>query len=149
MYRKLCLRKFILKENGFLSLYDFGLAIHLKDGELDKEFCGFTFYMAPPEIMGNDFAADWWSVGIMIFEMLFGIKPFLDSEPKFLLEKICKGKIPFPDKNKYNFLSDEFVDICQRLLDKNMTTRLGSNGGASEIMAHPFFASINRGALVN
>jgi serum/glucocorticoid-regulated kinase 2 len=82
--------------------------------------------------------------------MLIGVTPFYNRERKLLLLKIKQSKVVFPDKNKYKIdYSEEFVDVVMRLLDKDKKTRLGSNGDFNEIMAHPFFSSIDINKLMN
>lgn len=76
--------------------------------------------------------------------MLIGVTPFYNKERKLLLLKIRQSKVVFPDKRKYKIdYSDEFVDLVLKLLDKEKKTRLGSNGDAEEILAHPFFKDLN------
>lgn len=61
-----------------------------------------------------------------------------------LLLKIRQSKVVFPDKRKYKIeYSDDFVDLVLKLLNKEKKERLGSNGDVDEILAHPFFASLN------
>ena len=76
--------------------------------------------------------------------MLIGVTPFYNKERKLLLLKIRQSKVVFPDKRKYKIdYSDEFVDLVLKLLDKEKKIRLGSNGDAEEILAHPFFKDLN------
>ena len=81
--------------------------------------------------------------------MLIGVTPFYNRERKLLLLKIRQSKVVFPDKKKYKIdYSDEFVDITLKLLNKDKTQRLGSNGDIDEIMNHPFFADLNKEDLL-
>ena len=76
--------------------------------------------------------------------MLIGVTPFYNRERKLLLLKIRQSKVVFPDKRKYKIeYSDDFVDLVLKLLNKEKAGRLGSNGDVDEILAHPFFASLN------
>jgi serine/threonine protein kinase len=93
---------------------------------------------------GHDFSVDWWALGILIYEMLIGVTPFYNRERKLLLLKIKQSKVVFPDKTKYKIdYSDEFVDVVLRLLEKDKSKRLGSNGDFNEIMNHPFFKPLD------
>ena len=80
----------------------------------------------------------------MIYEMLIGVTPFYNRERKLLLLKIRQSKVVFPDKNKYKIeYSNDFVDLVLKLLNKEKQDRLGSKGDVDEVLAHPFFASLN------
>jgi serine/threonine protein kinase len=98
---------------------------------------------------GHDFSVDWWALGILIYEMLIGVTPFYNRERKLLLLKIRQSKVVFPDKKKYKIeYSDEFVDIVLKLLHKEKDQRLGSKDDFREIIAHPFFAAIDKDLLL-
>ena len=80
----------------------------------------------------------------MIYEMLIGVTPFYNRERKLLLLKIRQSKVVFPDKSKYKIeYSNDFVDLVLKLLSKEKQDRLGSKGDVNEVLAHPFFASLN------
>ena len=82
--------------------------------------------------------------------MLIGVTPFYNRERKLLLLKIRQSRVVFPDKKKYKIdYSDEFVDIVLKLLDKNKQSRLGSEADFQEIIDHPWFAEIDKEALMN
>ena len=82
--------------------------------------------------------------------MLIGVTPFYNKERRLLLLKIRQSRVVFPDKTRYRVdYSDEFTDVVLRLLDKNRETRLGSGPtDYLEIVNHPFFASIDKDALM-
>lgn len=146
MHRDLKLENILVDEAGYLKIIDYGLAKTLKNGETSKTFCGTPEYLAPEMVMhqGHDFSVDWWALGILIYEMLIGVTPFYNKERKLLLLKIRQSKVVFPDKRKYKIdYSDEFVDLVLKLLNKEKADRLGSKGDAEEILAHPFFASLD------
>lgn len=146
MHRDLKLENILVDENGYLKIIDYGLAKTLSEGQTSKTFCGTPEYLAPEMVMhqGHDFSVDWWALGILIYEMLIGVTPFYNRERKLLLLKIRQSKVVFPDKRKYKIeYSDEFVDLVMKLLNKEKGDRLGSNGDVDEILAHPFFASLN------
>ena len=80
MHRDLKLENLMLRADGYLCLIDFGLAKLLYSGQAATTFCGSPFYMAPEVVdkgnCGYDFMADWWSCGILLFEMVTGSVPF-------------------------------------------------------------------------
>ena len=71
----------LLDEKGFAKLTDFGLAKFISKDDLALTFCGTPEYLAPEVILGkgHNRPADWWTLGILIYEMLFGIPPFYSS----------------------------------------------------------------------
>ena len=100
--------------------------------------------------IGHDKTVDWWALGILIYEMLIGVTPFFNRNKNMLLTKIKNSKVVFPDRKKYRIdYSDELMDLVLKLLDKDKSTRLGAKGDADEILAHPFFSSINKDDLYN
>ncbi|KAJ8632958.1 hypothetical protein MRB53_026294 [Persea americana] len=95
-----------------------------------------------PEIVlgkGHDKAADWWSVGILLFEMLTGKPPFIGGNREKIQQKIIKDKIKLPA-----FLSSEAHSILKGLLQREASRRLGSGlNGSEEIKRHKWFKPIN------
>lgn len=152
MHRDLKLENILIDETGYLKIIDYGLAKTLSQDNLTRTFCGTPEYLAPEMVtqQGHDFSVDWWALGILIYEMLIGVTPFYNKERRLLLLKIRQSRVVFPDKSRYRVdYSDEFTDIVLRLLDKNRETRLGSGPtDYLEIVNHPFFASIDKDALM-
>lgn len=129
-----------------MKIIDYGLAKMLAQDELSMSFCGTPEYLAPEMVahVGHDKNVDWWALGVLIYEMLIGVTPFYNRNRNMLLMKIKNSKVIFPDKNKYKIeYSDEIQDIICKLLNKDKTKRLGFKGDGKEIMAHPFFKSID------
>ncbi|XP_010914243.1 probable serine/threonine protein kinase IRE4 isoform X2 [Elaeis guineensis] len=103
---------------------------------------GTPDYLAPEILLGtaHGYAADWWSVGIILFEFITGIPPFTARLPEMIFENILNRKIPWP--HVPDDMSYEAKDLIDRLLVQDPDLRLGANG-ASEVKAHPFFKEIN------
>ncbi|KAF7726266.1 serine/threonine protein kinase, AGC [Apophysomyces ossiformis] len=108
-------------------------------------FVGTEEYIAPEVIDGNGHtsAVDWWTLGILIYEMLFGLTPFKGKHRNDTFSKIQYCSLTFPSRKRYTPTSSACRDLIRRLLDKNERTRLGSRAGASDVKAHPFFRSLN------
>ena len=146
VYRDIKPENILLEEDGYLKLIDFGMAKILKDDENTNSFCGTPEYLAPEIITGegHNKMADWWSYGIIVYEMLFGIPPFFNENVEKMYDLITKGELRFPKKFK---VTDEAKDLLVKLLVKNQKERLGINGGFEEIKKHPFFKGIDFKAL--
>ena len=142
VYRDLKPENILMDEKGYLRLADFGMAKKLNDNEKAMSFCGTPEYLAPEIILctGHDKMADWWSFGILLYEMLYGLPPFYDENVDKMYEKIKSGSIKFQKRIQ---LSDEAKDIIKKLLEKDPKKRLGYQNGIEEIKKHPFFAKID------
>ncbi|BFG36613.1 hypothetical protein CerSpe_228870 [Prunus speciosa] len=140
MHRDLKPENILLDTDGHAMLTDFGLAKQLEENTRSNSMCGTVEYM-PPEIVlgkGHNKAADWWSVGVLLFEMLTGKPPFTGNREK-IQQKIVKEKIKLP-----SFLSSEAHSLLKGLLQKDASHRLGSGPlGCEEIKRHKWFKPIN------
>lgn len=111
-----------------------------------RKFVGTPDYLAPETVagLGQDASSDWWSIGCILFEFLFGYPPFNDDTPDKVFNNILYGEIQWPhllpDQFKM-YCSDTARDLIEKLLIKDPTQRLGS-GGSEEIMNHPYFEGI-------
>ncbi|KAI0687202.1 hypothetical protein BC835DRAFT_1419917 [Cytidiella melzeri] len=109
----------------------------------DQKVVGTPDYLAPETILGlrgDDAAVDWWALGVITYEFLYGIPPFHDETPEKVFENILSGHLEWHDD--YIELSDEAKDFIQRLITLDPTRRLGANG-AEEVKAHPFLKDID------
>uniref|UniRef100_A0A8D0DRD2 Ribosomal protein S6 kinase n=1 Tax=Salvator merianae TaxID=96440 RepID=A0A8D0DRD2_SALMN len=149
IYRDIKLENILLDSDGHVVLTDFGLSKEFISDENERaySFCGTIEYMAPDIIKGGDIghdkAVDWWSLGVLMYELLTGASPFtVDGERNSqadISRRILKSEPPYPQE-----MSPSAKDIIQNLLMKDPKKRLGSgSGGAEEIKQHPFFQKIN------
>ncbi|XP_042504041.1 probable serine/threonine protein kinase IREH1 isoform X2 [Macadamia integrifolia] len=103
---------------------------------------GTPDYLAPEILLGTGHGttADWWSVGVILFELIVGIPPFNAEHPQIIFDNILNRKIPWPRAPEE--MSPEAQDLIDRLLTEDPNQRLGAKG-ASEVKQHVFFKDIN------
>ena len=147
IYRDIKPENILIGEDGYLKLIDFGMAKIVKNDEKATSFCGTPEYLAPEIITGegHNRSADWWSYGILIFEMLCGIPPFYCDNNEKMYELIMHAELRFPKKIP---ISDNSKDLLKKLLVKKQNNRLGAQNGFAEIKVHPFFEGFDFDALL-
>jgi len=141
IYRDLKLENILMDHTGHIVLTDFGLS----KPDIDKTggastFCGTAEYIAPELLMYKKYgsAVDWWSFGILLYEMMNGKTPFLDSNKKLMYYRITHSR-PEYNQKIYSPASQACID---GLLTVNEKERLGANG-AEEIKKTEFFSEID------
>ncbi|XP_050668199.1 putative protein kinase C delta type homolog isoform X5 [Leptidea sinapis] len=123
VYRDLKLDNILLDFDGHVRIADFGMCkLQIYLDKTADTFCGTPDYMAPEIIKGLKYnqAVDWWSFGVLLYEMLIGQSPFSGCDEDELFWSICNEMPSYP-----RFLSSESLSILTRLLDKDARTRLG------------------------
>ncbi|XP_063333211.1 ribosomal protein S6 kinase alpha-2-like isoform X1 [Pelmatolapia mariae] len=142
IYRDLKPENILLDEEGHIKITDFGLSKEAIDHDKRAySFCGTIEYMAPEVVnrRGHTQSADWWSFGVLMFEMLTGSLPFQGKDRKETMALILKAKLGMPQ-----FLSPEVQSLLRALFKRNPANRLGAGPeGVEEIKRHRFFASID------
>ncbi|KAI3384073.1 hypothetical protein SNEBB_000285 [Seison nebaliae] len=143
VYRDIKLENLLLDQFGHIKITDFGLCKEIDYNSATKTFCGTPEYLAPEVLEDTRYnrAVDWWSLGVVTFEMLTGRLPFNSRDTQKLFEMILLEAPSFPTDVP---LSKEAFHLLCGLLIKNPIKRLG--GGIhdyKELLVHPFFANIN------
>ena len=132
IYRDLKPENILVDYVGHIALCDFGLCkLDMKDEDKTNTFCGTPEYLAPELLHGQGYtkAVDWWTLGVLLYEMLTGLPPFYDENTNEMYRKILAEPLHFPGPD---VVPPAARDLLTRLLDRDATRRLGTNG-ASEI----------------
>lgn len=147
VYRDLKPENILLDANGHIALCDFGLSkANLTKNDTTNTFCGTTEYLAPEVLLdeqGYTKMVDFWSLGVLVFEMCCGWSPFYAEDTQQMYKNIAFGKVRFPR----DALSTEGRNFVKGLLNRNPKHRLGANRDADELIEHPFFADVDWQAL--
>ncbi|KAB8273359.1 kinase-like domain-containing protein [Aspergillus minisclerotigenes] len=106
-----------------------------------NSFVGTEEYIAPEVIKGcgHTSAVDWWTLGILIYEMLYGTTPFKGKNRNATFGNILRDDVPFPEHGGAQQISNMCKSLIRKLLIKDETKRLGARAGASDVKTHPFF----------
>uniref|UniRef100_A0A671W924 Protein kinase C n=1 Tax=Sparus aurata TaxID=8175 RepID=A0A671W924_SPAAU len=142
IYRDLKLDNVMLDHEGHIKIADFGMCKENLFGEnRATTFCGTPDYIAPEILLGQkySFSVDWWSYGVLLYEMLVGQSPFHGDDEDELFESIRMDTPHYP-----RWINKEAKDLLERLFERDPTRRLGIVGN---IRLHPFFKVINWQAL--
>lgn len=164
VYRDLKPENILMTEDGHIKLSDFDLSKQHEEDEKPRiktslfgedeivveptEFHSYSFvgtneYLAPEIISkdGHSASVDWWTLGVLMYEFLYGCNPFAAATVQETHENIQKGIYSFPKKH-FNKVSRDAKDLIKELLDVDSEDRLGSKYGATEIKNHEFFEDI-------
>lgn len=142
IYRDLKLENLLLGRDGHIKIADFGLCKdNIRFSDTTRTFCGTPEYLSPEVIEDNQYgrAVDWWSLGVLLYEMMCGSLPFNNRTTDQLFREILLKPVCFPAT-----LSEPAKHFLNGLLIKDPTKRLGGGpDDAREIMIHAFFRGLN------
>ncbi|WAR58266.1 hypothetical protein PtB15_5B500 [Puccinia triticina] len=140
IYRDLKPENILLDYTGHIALCDFGLCkLNMGESEKTNTFCGTPEYLSPELLLGQGYSksVDWWTLGVLIYEMLSGLPPYYDENVNEMYRKILYNPLRFGPE-----INPQARSLLTGLLSRNPKQRLGSNG-AEEIKQHPFFSQID------
>lgn len=139
VYRDLKPENIMIGSDGYLKMIDFGFAKVVK--KRTYTICGTPEYIAPEILLnqGHGLAVDWWTLGILLYEMLAGYPPFQDDDPMNIYRKIINTKPRYPDGFDKNLQS-----LVKHLLRRDLSKRYGNlKDGANDIKNHRFFQDMD------
>jgi len=160
IYRDLKPENILVHETGHIMLTDFDLSkqaatsvnpqvikkifekpeIYSKPELVTNSFVGTAEYIAPEVIQGygQSSSVDWWTFGILMFEMLYGITPYRGKTQEDTFNQILHHEVKFPEHHQYP-ISGACKSLIKKLLANDPKKRLGSGHGAADIKKHKFF----------
>ncbi|KAF0694411.1 Aste57867_14708 [Aphanomyces stellatus] len=145
LYRDIKPENVMIDADGHIALVDFGLAkLHVSEFKGAKTMAGSPQYTAPELLLPKakrsyGKAADWWSLGILLYEMSVGKSPFFDSNIEKMYHKIQNDPLVFPTNPE---TPPELQDLLMGLLRKDPHKRYGTNS-IKDILDHPFYAGMD------
>ncbi|OAF68393.1 hypothetical protein A3Q56_03828, partial [Intoshia linei] len=138
IYRDLKLDNIMLDCEGHVKLTDFGMCKeNITDSNTTTTFCGTPDYIAPEIILYQPYnkSVDFWSLGVLIYEMLTGMAPFEGDDEDDLFYHISNNNVTYHQK----FMSKEAISICKALLVRNPSKRLGCTPDGERRLKENFF----------
>lgn len=138
----------LLDEKGHVHLTDFNIAVHFSHRRPLTSVAGSMAYMAPEVLAKRGYlsSVDWWSLGVMAYELLFGRRPYRGKTNSALTHSILNDRCSFPE-NVETIVSAETVSCIRGLLERDTKKRLGCRNGIEDFKNHPWFAGIDWRAL--
>ena len=140
----------VCEENGYIRITDFGVA-KIKKEDNSSETSGTPGYMAPEVLFGQNhsFPVDFFAIGIMGYEFMFGERPYLGKNRKEIKYLVLKKQAKIKLENVPDGWSYESVDFINKCLKRRWVRRLGGTKGISELKNHSWFRNFNWDKLYN
>ena len=144
LHRDIKPENLVFDDKGYLHLTDFGISSKIKNGRAILNKSGTPSYISPEVLLNKpqNFSSDFFSVGVICYELLMGKKPFRGNNKKKIAEKILYKNIKLTKKNIPENYSITMGDFINKLLKRNPEERLG-NKNIEEIINHPWFEGVD------
>lgn len=145
VYRDLKPENIMIADDGYLKLIDYGFAKVVK--KRTYTICGTPEYIAPEILLnkGHSKPVDWWTFGILIYEMHAGHAPFTDDDPMNVYKLIINTKPKYPEG-----FDKELKSLVKHLLRRDLSKRFGNMvDGVQDIKGHRFFRSLDWNHLLS
>lgn len=139
VYRDLKPENILISKNGYIKIIDFDYAKEITDNKT-YTFVGTPEYISPEiiRLTGHNIMSDYWSLGVLIYECLTGVSPFLNDDPVYLYENILNCKYQLPKT-----MNSNVKDLIKQLFNLNPMNRMGGTSHCLyRIKSHPFITSI-------
>ncbi|KAF8471279.1 kinase-like domain-containing protein [Kalaharituber pfeilii] len=136
----------LLDSDGHVHLADFNVASEIHHDRPLTSKSGTLAYLAPEVYAGGGYgrAVDWWSLGVVFYECIYGKRPFSSDTHESLGQEIMKASPKYPVTNPP--VTTNCFDAIRSLLQADIRKRIGANGFGN-FTSHPFFADIDFAAL--
>merc|ERR1712187_300283 len=139
VYRDLKPENILIDSDGYVKLTDFGFAKVIE--HRTYTLCGTPEYIAPEVLLnkGHGKPVDWWTLGILIYEMIVGQPPFCDEDPMGIYQKILAGKVYFP-----KYFDKNAKALVKKLNTADLSKRYGNlKDGPNDILKSKWLASVD------
>ena len=146
--RDLRLDNIIIDKDGYLKITNFKMNQLFKIKSQNMFLKETSEFLAPEVISSNQCKkeSDWWSYGVILYQLLFGIPPFFSNDDNKLRQQIVKSELKFP---KNSNVSENAKNLLKSLLTKDINERIGGSNGFEEIKKHKFFEGVNFNDIIN
>lgn len=124
----------LIDYNGHIALCDFGLCkLNMTENERTNTFCGTPEYLAPELLLGQGYtkSVDWWTLGVLLYEMMTGLPPFYDENTNEMYRKILQDELRFPDD-----MSEDAKSLLRGVSGKEVAWDDNNNNNANWSHCH-------------
>ena len=150
IHRDIKPEKLLFDDKGFLHLIGFGVAFECKKGETITNASGTPGYMAPESIINrpHDFLVDYYALGVLLYELTLGERPYQGANRKEITEKMFSYEINLDKDDIPEDWDVNVISLINGLLQRKRKKRLGNNG-INEFKSHPWLRDVEWDKIEN